>query len=437
MKRARAELVYTGPDSFLSSNGIGPRSTLFTGSGELPLATTDRIEGLPGVYRAINLISGLLGALEMRAYKRSDRKVVRSKILEHPGGDFIFSPYEWREYEARSRLTRGNSYAFKLGMTQASPFPSRLAPISPTRVIPAGVFRNGVLVDTVYFVSAQSVDQLAAVTDEQIVEEFPMFTRREIFHVPGQMYDGVSGMSPIDAMRLSLSIEASSEEAAGKFYSKGSLLSGFLHTEKKLDEVTAEKLKARWQKKMSGVDTAYDIAVMDNGLKFEPITVAPADAEWVQSRNFNLEQIARAFGVPPFLLMIAASGQSFGTGLEQQLTGLELFTLNNWMRPVEDRFTLEILPGTQYAQYDRSPLDRADTKSLYAAMLIARNGGFMSVDEVRERVGKPPIGTDDSQNPMLPPPKGASADQPGGNQGLQGGGSESDLGQTDPTDENP
>lgn len=417
-----ADLKYVGPDTFTSSTYGGG---LFGPGASAGVASNDRIEGLPAVYRAINLLTGVAQMLSLKALLWSDDSIVdrnqpQVRVLANPTGGWTWSDAEWRDWELRCRLTRGNSFFLKVGMTPSSPYPSRLLPISPDRMTVAGVYRQGILVDTLYVVNNTNTDTFGS-WDEVMDANLPTLTRKDVFHIPGKQFNGVYGISPIEATRRSLTGEVVTEDATAAFYKSGSLMSGFLKTDRTLKPEHADLMKRRWQEKVAGSSNAYEVAVLDGGVTFEPVTVAPADAQWIESRKFNLEQIARTFGVPPFMLMASESGQSFGTGLDAQLTALDIFTFNEWLIPLESRMTMEILPGTMYAKFDRSPLERADIKSLHAAYAIGRQNNYYSINDIRRELRMPLVSDDRADDPFFSA-KAASASDPGGNSGLQGGG---------------
>lgn len=426
IKDQRSELVYTGPTSFSSGESVSLFDAMQSPRGSA-VASNSRIEALPAVYRAINLIAGVQMMLPLRAKMKTDGSVVpwnadQAKVLSNPTGSWAWTDVEWREYEARCRLTRGNSFFLKVGMTPSSPWPSKLLPIHPDRITVAGVFNRGVLVDTLYVINTTAQGTFED-WGEVVEAGLPTLSRREVFHVPGKNFNGIYGISPIEAAKRSLSAEVMTEDATSSFYRSGSMMSGFLKTERTLKSEQAELMKRRWQEKVAGAANAYEVAVLDGGVSFEPVTITPSDAQWIETRKFNLEQIARVFGVPPFMLMESSAGQSFGTGLDAQLTALNIFTFNEWLIPLEARTTAEVLPSTMAASFDRKMLERADLKALHAAYAIGRQNGYYAIDEIREELGLPLIGTDDAKNPMLPPTKGTgSASDPGGNNGLQGGG---------------
>lgn len=418
----RAEpLVWTGPEQFSSSDTVR-----FWAPNGAALATDTEIGALPAVFRSINLYAGVAKMLPLRTHLYVDDSVVprnapQTRAMYKPTPNWTFSPEEWRSWEIRCRLTRGNSFFLKRGMTPAVPYPSELIPLHPDCVMVLGVWERGRLVETLYVINN---DAMAFDSIDQLIEAgLPTLTRREVFHVPGALFDGVSGVSPITAARAALSAEVLTDKASAAFYKSGSIMSGFLKTDRTLEPKKADLMKQRWQQRVAGMGNAYEVAVLDGGVTFEPLTVTPADAQWIESRKFNLEQIARIFGIPPFLLMASGAGIITG-GLDTQLTALMLFSFNEWLIDLESRYTMELLPSTMYARSDRSPLETADVKTLHAAFAIARQNQYMSVNEIRKEISLPLIDSEDADDPMLAPPANAPADDPGGNDGLQGGGDE-------------
>lgn len=428
----RSAVVLTDGATFSSSDSV----KFFNQSSTGLSASFEELASLTTVYRAINFLCNTQSILKLKAYRNANETPVRADVLSSPGVNMTFTGAEWRDYELRCRLTYGNSYSVKLGMTQTSPWPRHLAPIHPSRVRPYGVYKNGVLSSVIYAVTRPTVENIP-------IEGFPMemdavndgrvmiLDRQQMFHVPGQQFDGVTGVSPITACAMSLGIESATEKAAASFFGKGQLLSGFLKTDRRLDDDQAKKLKRRWVEKMAGIENAYEVAVLDSGLTFEPVSVKPEEAQFLEMRQFSVEQTARIFGVPPFLLMASGAGNAFGTGLEQQLTATDIFTLSYWLNALEERATMELLPGTQHALFDKSPLERADIKSLHAAFAIGRKNNYYSVNEIRERLKMPRLDDERADDPFEPV-AAQSASEPGGNDGLQGGGSDADLGETDP-----
>lgn len=396
-----------------------------------------QVAGLPDVYRAVNFLTGVAGQLPLRAQMIKTEKIVGNELFRKPSDNSQFTAFEWKEYELRSRLLFGNSYALKGGSTPKSPWPATLYPIHPERVAPYGIYKNGRLIDVKYLINRAFGEnaQLPGTTEELLDVDTNLFMwvdRREMFHVPGQSFDGVQGISPIEACMLSLSLEMALEESGARFYGRGSMMSGFLSTDRRLTFEDAQAVKSRWQQSVGGVHNSHEVAVLGMGMKFEPITIKPQEAQFIEMRRFGVEQVARIFGVPPFALMDSGANSVYGSSIEQQLNSLEIFSLSYWLRSFEERATLELLPSTQEARFDLEPLTRASVKDLAGAISILRTASVISQDEARAKLRLPPMGTPESEDPNTPLAQTAPADQPGGNDGTQGGGEDSDLGGTDP-----
>src|SRR5690606_35791132 len=116
-----------------------------------------------------------------------------------------------------------------------------------------------------------------------------------------------------------------------RFYGKGSQMGGFLSTDKRLNHDEAKVIKERWQNAVGGVHRSHEVAVLGFGMNFEPITVKPQEAQFIETRRFSVEQVARIFGVPPFILMDTGASSAYGTSLEQQLQSAEIYSLNWWL----------------------------------------------------------------------------------------------------------
>jgi HK97 family phage portal protein len=132
--------------------------------------------------------------------------------------------------------------------------------------------------------------------------------------------------------------------------------------------------------------------VLDSGASFKPITMPNTDAQFLESRQFQVVEVARMFGVPPFLLMSTEKSTSWGTGLEQQAQGWVTFDLApTWLAPTEQRITKELLPADQYAKYALQGLLRGDSSSRATFYRAMRDIGAFSANDIRALEDMPPI----------------------------------------------
>lgn len=340
--------------------------------------------GLPAVYRAIALIAGTCAGLPLHAYREGangvrERLSPQPPIIENPHPDL--TQFEWLELVFVHLLGWGNAY-LRILRDQAGTV-RELWPIEPSRVR-VGRTRTG---EKVY-----GIDRRLDATDGAAIDDgtFEPLTDREILHIPGLGYDGVRGLSPIGVARQALGTALATQRHGARFFGSGTMLSGILHTEQRLTVDQAEQLKLRWKQSNGGVDHAHDIAVLGSGTNFQPISISPADAQFVETQRFGIAEVARIFGVPPHMLMDTERSTSWGTGIEQQAIGFVTYTLKPWLNRGEQRFS-RLLPAPQYARFAVDGLLRGDTKSRYGAYAVGRQWGWLSINDIRTLEDLPPV----------------------------------------------
>lgn len=266
-----------------------------------------------------------------------------------------------------------------------------LVPIHPSRVTVAVVDGSAVGMP---WVKKFTVDGKAS------------FTEYEILHTPGLSLDGVMGLSVIGAMRRTFELTSNAERAASRMYEQGLMLAGFLTTEADLTKDKADILKARWRAKTSGVDSAGDVAVMDKGMKFEKLTMSPADAQFLESRRFQTTEISRLFGIPSWMVNDQEKSTSWGTGMEQMFTSFVTITLKPYMQRYEQRLTREVCGTGSKAEFKVEGLLRGDSAARAAFYGSAIEHGWMVPNEPRELEDLPPVAWGDE--PYRPYNKSAS-----------------------------
>lgn len=331
--------------------------------------------GVPAVWRAVNLIASGSASLPLHAFKPDNTGFgvqqttgQAAELLADPHPDL--SPFELWELVYCSLLLWGNAYLRilrdRLGVIKELWF------IAPNRC-KAG--RTSVDGSKVYQLDNGDVG----------------LTDREILHIPGFGYDGICGVAPITAARQGLGLTLAAEEFGARFFGNGSMSGGILQTDQRLQPAQADALKRAWESKHKGLPNAHEIAVLDSGAKFQPMTIPPNDAQFLETRKFQVGEIARLFGVPPHLLMDTDRSTSWGTGIEQQQIGFVVFTLRPWLTRVEQRLTKLVQPGNVYVKYSVEGLLRGDTAQRYASYAQGRQWGWLSVNDVRRLEDLPPV----------------------------------------------
>jgi HK97 family phage portal protein len=338
----------------------------------VPVSQTTAMN-LSAVYRAVDLVSSVAAALPLIAYRAGTKQPAEVPLLADPHPEM--TPYEFWKLSYVHRLLWGNAYARRV--TDRAGRVLSLRPLHPSRVRPAEVeatARNPA--GKVFYVDGDTARPLLP---------------HEMFHIPGLSFDGISGVSVIRHAAQSLGLGLAAEKYGAKFFGKGSLLSGILQTEQRLERPQADALKDQWRKKMTGIEHAHDVAVLDSGAKFQPLTMPHDDAQFLESRQFQVEEIARWFGVPPFLLMLTEKSTSWGTGLEQQTLAWLNYSLNpTWLAPTEQRVTRLTGRGVE-VRYKVRELLRGDSEARSNFYRTMRELGVFNSDDIRAEEDLPPL----------------------------------------------
>jgi HK97 family phage portal protein len=132
------------------------------------------------------------------------------------------------------------------------------------------------------------------------------------------------------------------------------------------------------------------IAVLGSGAKFQPVTIAPEEAQFVETQKANVSTIARFFGVPPEMVGGETAGHMAYSSPEQRSTDLLVYSVRPWLHRVE-RAVSALLPRTQEAKFNAGGMVRATLLDRYQAHEIALRAGFLTVNEVRELEDRPPL----------------------------------------------
>lgn len=352
------------------------------------------------VYRAVNTIAGQAAGLPLKTYRNNQTTAERTEttsqwpLLAYPYPDV--SPFLFWELAYWDMLLWGNSYSFKVRSELAGPYDIvRLLRINPSQVTvrrDEGTARNPS--GKLFVVDGNEADP---------------FTPNDVMHIPGPGYDGLVGLSVIQCAREGIGVALAAEEASGKLFSSGILASGILSTDQDLKQDQARGIAEAFKAAFAGLANAQKVPVLGRGVKFEQLTIPPADAQFLESREFQVVEIARWFGVTPALLMDAGATMNWGDGAKQQFVQ---FTLNPWLKRVEQAVTIHLLPRGQFAEYTRAGLLESDLATQAAFFASGIQFGYLSRADVRRFLNMPV--TDSELEVFLSPANlgGAPNEQP-------------------------
>jgi HK97 family phage portal protein len=337
--------------------------------------------GLSAVYRAVSLISGTLAQLPMRTL-RDTGDGMRQRInsfLDNPGGPNGPTAFEWKETCLWHLLLHGNAFAAHVfgGAGQLV----ALALLHPLCV-------------TVELPGPDDTEQPAG--GKWFYATLLDGTRRRfdattMTHIMGPSLDGVRGLSVISVARNSLGTAIAGDQAAAKMFGSGLTVSGMVTPdEDSPDWEDSKEIKESVNAALTGIDNAGQIAVLNRKLKFTKMSMSAEDAQFLQSRQFSIEEIARWFGVPPFELMQTDKQTSWGTGIEAQQRGLGRTVLAPWATRIEQRLS-RLLPNPRFVEFDFHGLERPDPATEIGLLLQETDGGLLTLNEARAILNLPPV----------------------------------------------
>lgn len=338
--------------------------------GEL---TTERAMGITAYYRAVALIAGTIGSLPLKTYReRPDETRTRVKsFLDNPAGPYPLTPFAWKELVMVHMLTKGES--FLLHVFNGAGALVGLWPVHPDAVM------------DVQWSGAEKVFKVQTGDGE-----IRPYTQAEMTHVPGLTLDGKRGISMLTLFRKTITTTIAHEAAAYNSATKGLQIAGLVTPETDLDEDEAKAIKKSLDAGAGGPDHAGGIAVINRQLKFTPWTMTAEEAQFLQSREFNVVEFARMFGLPPFLLGAVEKQTSWGTGVAEQNLGLQRYTLSPWTSRLEEALS-RLLPAPRFVEFDFKGLLQGTPAQELELLIKQVEAGLLTKDEARAILNRPPL----------------------------------------------
>ena len=204
-----------------------------------------------------------------------------------------------------------------------------------------------------------------------------------VLHIPGLGFDGLVGYSPISMTKNAIGLAMAAEEYGSKFFANGAAPAGVLEHPNVIKDVS--KLRDSWNSTFGGSGNAGKIAILEEGMHFSPISMSPQDSQLIETRKYQLDEIARIFRIPPH--MVGDLEKSSFNNIEQQ--GLEFvkYTLDPWVVRWESALSKALLSREEKRKYEiRFNVDgllRGDYKSRMEGYAVGINNGFMCPNDAR------------------------------------------------------
>lgn len=344
----------------------------------------DNAYTLSAVWGCVRVIAEALASLPVQVIERQGD--ARRPVETHPvqwllnaSPDEEITAQAMRECIAAHALLRGNGYAAIQRELNGQPYALHLC--KPDRVR----------------VERQDSGELVyRVRDDNGYED--TVPARDMFHVRGLGYDGIVGYSVLHLARQSLGLSSALETFGAGYFGNGTHPSGVLSTDQKLTTEQIQQLRTEWEKVHKTAKRANKTAILGGNLKWQPLTVAPEDAQFLESRRFQVLEICRWFRVPPH--MLAELERATHTNVEQMSIEFVQNCLLPWVRRFEAEANMKLLGRNQRGRltvrFNLAGLLRGDLKSRYEAYQIGRRNGWLSANDVRRLEDLNPVpGGDD------------------------------------------
>lgn len=370
-----------------------------TSTGAGVSITPERSLQIGAVYSCVRLLSEAVSGLPVGMFERRDNArypvedhPILSLVKESPNPD-IDAGELWRTVIGWM-LLRGNAYVYveRGGGGQVK----GLWPISPSSVeVKRGT--SGRLFYTVRLDEAE----YAPVSQGQTVPADRMLHYRA-FGL------GVEGLSPIGLARQSVGIAFAAQQYGAGFFARDASPGGVVSVDGELTDEQYERLTQQWKSLHQGFDKAHQLAVMEGGAKWEQTTLAPDDAQFIETQKFTRGEIASIFGVPPHMIGDTEKSTSWGSGIAEQGIGFVTYSLRPWLNRLERVTGRLITEPTRKLRWDVDGLMEGDTKARYEAYATAKQWGWMSTNDILRKEDEAPIeGGDDYLQPLNMVPAGS------------------------------
>jgi HK97 family phage portal protein len=220
-----------------------------------------------------------------------------------------------------------------------------------------------------------------------------ILTEDSMMHTRGFGTDPLCGLSPLAMGRHIFGAAMAADEAASKMFANGMKLGGVLSTDMLLTPEQRRDLKGEMAAQFTGAVNAGKTMVLEAGMKYQQVSMTPEDAQMLQTRAFNVEEICRWFRVPPWMVGHTEKSTSWGSGIEQQMIAFLSFTLLPWMKRIEQSINRRLLRPEDrryfYAKFNPEGLLRADSAARAAFYSAMVQNGIYTRDDCREKEDMP------------------------------------------------
>ena len=358
---------------------VGSRYAFYMGGSSSGKVVTERSAmQMTAVYACVRILSEAIAGLPLHMYRYKDDGG-KEKALDHPLYLLLhdepnpeMSSFVFRETLMTHLLLWGNAYAQIIRNGKGEVV--ALYPLMPNKMT---VSRDET--GQLYYTYQKSQEELPK-DNTYTVTLHPS----DVLHIPGLGFDGLVGYSPIAMAKNAIGLAIATEEYGSKFFANGAAPSGVLEHPGTIKD--PQRVRESWMSQFGGSVNSNKIAVLEEGLKYTPISISPEQAQFLETRKFQINEIARIFRVPPH--MVGDLEKSSFSNIEQQSLEFVKYTLDPWVVRWEQSIQRTLLTPeekkTYFVKFNVEGLLRGDYQSRMSGYATARQNGWMSANDIRE-----------------------------------------------------
>ena len=333
---------------------------------------------MTAVYSCVRILSEAIASLPLNVY-RYNEDGGKEKALNHPLYKLLhdepnpeMTSFVFRETLMTHLLLWGNAYAQIIRNGKGEVV--ALYPLMPDRM---SVERDNK--GTLYYKYTKITEDAPTMEGTTVYLD-----ASDVLHVPGLGFDGLVGYSPIAMAKNAIGLAIAAEEYGSKFYANGAAPSGVLEHPGTIKDPS--KVRDSWNAAFGGSSNSHKVAVLEEGLKYTPISISPNEAQFLETRKFQINEIARIFRVPPH--MVGDLEKSSFSNIEQQSLEFVKYTLDPWVIRWEQSLFRALLSeeekSTYFFKLNVEGLLRGDYASRMNGYATARQNGWMSANDIRQ-----------------------------------------------------
>ena len=357
----------------------GSSYSFFMGSSTAGKPVTERSAmQMTAVYSCVRILSEAVAGLPLHLYRHKEDGG-KEKALDHPLYHLLhdepnpeMSSFVFRETLMTHLLLWGNAYAQVIRNGKGEVM--ALYPLMPNRMT---VDRDGR--GQLYYKYTTSADDAPTMQGNAAY-----LGPSDVLHIPGLGFDGLVGYSPIAMAKNAIGMAIACEEYGAKFFANGATPGGILEHPGTVKD--PQRVRDSWNSAFGGSSNANKVAVLEEGMKYTPISISPEQAQFLETRKFQINEIARIFRIPPH--MIGDLEKSSFSNIEQQSLEFVKYTLDPWIVRWEQAITRTLFTESEkkayFVKFNLEGLLRGDYASRMSGYATARQNGWMSANDIRE-----------------------------------------------------